>query len=76
MAFWLICHLAELNVIDRDYYISLIEMIEITCLNITPLNGSDADSSVYFARLESSRLTSVLLTAARSVCMCLNSKRS
>lgn len=26
MAFWLICCLAELNLIGRDYYISLIEI--------------------------------------------------
>lgn len=56
VAFWLICHLAELNLIGRDYYISL---IEITHLNITSLNGTDIDLSVYFTELESSSLTSV-----------------
>lgn len=56
VAFWLICHLAELILIGRDYFISL---TEITHLNITSINGTDTDSSVYFAHLESSSRTSV-----------------
>ena len=56
VAFWLMCHLAELNLIGRDYYISF---IEITHLNITSLNGTDIDLSVYLAQFESSSLTSV-----------------
>lgn len=54
--FWLIRHLAELNLICGDYSISL---IEITHLNITSVNGTDIDLSVNFAQSGSSSLTSV-----------------
>lgn len=67
VAFWLICHLAEMNLIGRYYYISL---IGITHLNITSVNGADIDLSVCFARSGLSSLTSVFWSV-----LCLNSKQ-
>lgn len=46
MTFWLVYCLAELNLIVRDNYISL---IEITHFDVTLLNGTDMHVSVHFA---------------------------